>query len=169
MHTAGVDISLWPAVLRTLDKFDKVGLEGVTALLKEGYKDDSSAFIDGHNLPDNQILTITSALRNHRSWISIARGLSYYTGPRPSWTAITASMSMCPIPLIPTERSASKSIPLTSHQMKTHHLNECSNPPADLGFLKITERDEQDLLGKAFSSSDHLQILCFCWMIFITS
>jgi histidyl-tRNA synthetase len=100
-------------VLRTLDKFVKVGLKGVTALLKEGLKDDSGAFIDGLNLSDNQIVTITSALRSQRSWIgianeldtklaeewrayialldsfdvnykldiTIARGLSYYTGP----------------------------------------------------------------------------------------
>ncbi|MCW9041914.1 MAG: histidine--tRNA ligase [Pseudopelagicola sp.] len=38
------------AVLRTIDKFDKVGAEGVTELLTTGRKDQSGAFIDGVGL-----------------------------------------------------------------------------------------------------------------------
>jgi len=38
-------------ILRTLDKFDKVGSEGVSLLLGEGRKDQSGAFIAGLGLP----------------------------------------------------------------------------------------------------------------------
>ncbi len=39
------------AILRTIDKFDKVGADGVRALLTTGRKDDSGAMIDGVGLP----------------------------------------------------------------------------------------------------------------------
>ena len=39
-------------VLRTIDKFDKVGIDGVRDLLTEGRKDASGAFIDGVGLND---------------------------------------------------------------------------------------------------------------------
>src|SRR6056297_167150 len=39
-------------ILRTIDKFDKVGAEGVTQLLTTGREDDSGAFIEGVGLPD---------------------------------------------------------------------------------------------------------------------
>jgi len=42
------------AVLRTIDKFDKVGEAGVRALLGPGRKDASGAFIDGVGLRDEQ-------------------------------------------------------------------------------------------------------------------
>jgi len=42
------------AVLRTIDKFDKVGEEGVRQLLTTGRKDASGAFIDGVGLSDAQ-------------------------------------------------------------------------------------------------------------------
>ncbi len=38
-------------VLRTIDKFDKIGAEGVRDLLTDGRRDDSGAFIEGMNLP----------------------------------------------------------------------------------------------------------------------
>lgn len=41
-------------VLRTIDKFDKIGAEGVLQLLTVGRKDDSGAFIDGIGLTDAQ-------------------------------------------------------------------------------------------------------------------
>jgi histidyl-tRNA synthetase len=41
-------------VLRTIDKFDKVGEEGVRQLLTTGRKDDSGAFIDGIGLRPEQ-------------------------------------------------------------------------------------------------------------------
>ena len=40
-------------VLRTIDKFDKVGEQGVRDLLGNGRKDDSGAFIEGLGLPDS--------------------------------------------------------------------------------------------------------------------
>lgn len=42
-------------VLRSIDKLDKVGIEGVTQLLGKGRKDDSGAFIPGVGLPTSQI------------------------------------------------------------------------------------------------------------------
>ena len=42
------------AVLRTIDKFDKVGEEGVRQLLTTGRKDASGAFIDGVGLSEDQ-------------------------------------------------------------------------------------------------------------------
>ena len=42
------------AVLRTIDKFDKVGEEGVRQLLTTGRKDASGAFIDGVGLSEEQ-------------------------------------------------------------------------------------------------------------------
>ncbi|MBY6046278.1 histidine--tRNA ligase [Vannielia litorea] len=42
------------AVLRTIDKFDKVGEQGVRDLLGKGRKDDSGAFIDGVGLGEAQ-------------------------------------------------------------------------------------------------------------------
>jgi len=43
------------AVLRTIDKFDKVGEKGVRELLGKGRLDASGAYIDGVGLSDNQI------------------------------------------------------------------------------------------------------------------
>ncbi|NND20922.1 MAG: histidine--tRNA ligase, partial [Silicimonas sp.] len=43
------------AVLRTIDKFDKIGVEGVRELLTEGRYDASGAFIDGVGLDDKQV------------------------------------------------------------------------------------------------------------------
>ncbi|MCV2882687.1 histidine--tRNA ligase [Actibacterium sp. XHP0104] len=42
------------AVLRTIDKFDKVGREGVLQLLKEGRRDASGAYIEGVGLSEQQ-------------------------------------------------------------------------------------------------------------------
>ncbi|MFB2531370.1 histidine--tRNA ligase [Paracoccus sp. p3-h83] len=41
------------AILRTIDKFDKVGEDGVRALLTTGRRDDSGAMIEGVGLPDD--------------------------------------------------------------------------------------------------------------------
>jgi histidyl-tRNA synthetase len=43
------------AVLRALDKFDRLGVRGVRALLGEGRKDESGDFTDGANLEEKQI------------------------------------------------------------------------------------------------------------------
>ncbi|WP_171179955.1 histidine--tRNA ligase [Ruegeria sp. HKCCD8929] len=50
----GEDASARDNVLRTIDKFDKVGEQGVRELLTKGRLDASGAFIDGVGLSDNQ-------------------------------------------------------------------------------------------------------------------
>lgn len=49
-------------VLRQIDKFDKVGAEGVRALLTTGRKDDSGAFIPGVGLTDAQAAPVLAFL-----------------------------------------------------------------------------------------------------------
>ncbi|WP_022707316.1 histidine--tRNA ligase [Paracoccus zeaxanthinifaciens] len=49
-------------VLRQIDKFDKVGRDGVLALLTEGRKDDSGAFIDGVGLSVDQAQPVLAFL-----------------------------------------------------------------------------------------------------------
>ena len=50
----GADSAARDDVLRTIDKFDKVGEQGVRALLTKGRLDASGAFIDGVGLSDDQ-------------------------------------------------------------------------------------------------------------------
>jgi histidyl-tRNA synthetase len=50
------------AVLRTIDKFDKVGADGVRELLTSGRKDASGAFIDGVGLTNEQAEKVISFL-----------------------------------------------------------------------------------------------------------
>ena len=50
------------AVLRTIDKFDKIGAAGVRELLGKGRKDSSGAFIDGIGLTDAQIEPVLAFL-----------------------------------------------------------------------------------------------------------
>ena len=52
------------AVLRTIDKFDKVGREGVLLLLKDGRSDSSGAFIKGVGLNDVQANLVYDFLRS---------------------------------------------------------------------------------------------------------
>ncbi|MGX9354819.1 histidine--tRNA ligase [Roseobacteraceae bacterium S113] len=49
-------------VLRTIDKFDKVGAEGVRALLGKGRLDASGAYIDGVGLSDDQAAPVLAFL-----------------------------------------------------------------------------------------------------------
>lgn len=49
-------------VLRTIDKFDKVGRDGVLALLTAGRKDESGAFIDGVGLDETQAAPVLAFL-----------------------------------------------------------------------------------------------------------
>jgi histidyl-tRNA synthetase len=51
----GNDQALKDAVMRTIDKFDKVGVDGVIELLGSGRKDQSGAFIEGVGLDNGQI------------------------------------------------------------------------------------------------------------------
>ncbi|MBE0453549.1 MAG: histidine--tRNA ligase [Roseovarius sp.] len=50
------------AILRTIDKFDKVGTEGVRGLLTKGRKDQSGAFIDGVGLTNLEALQVIDYL-----------------------------------------------------------------------------------------------------------
>jgi len=50
------------AVLRTVDKFDKVGFEGVKELLTKGRLDASGAYIDGVGLSDDQAAPVLAFL-----------------------------------------------------------------------------------------------------------
>ncbi|MDB6180602.1 histidine--tRNA ligase [Paracoccus fistulariae] len=49
-------------VLRSIDKFDKVGRDGVLALLTKGRKDESGAFIDGIGLDEAQAAPVLAFL-----------------------------------------------------------------------------------------------------------
>jgi histidyl-tRNA synthetase len=51
-----------PAVMRTIDKYDKVGEQGVYNLLTAGLRDASGAYIDGIGIPDTQAWRITQYL-----------------------------------------------------------------------------------------------------------
>lgn len=65
-----LDNELAAQVLRTIDKFDKVGESGVRELLTTGRKDASGAFIDGVGLSQNQseiILRFLTAKNNIQS------------------------------------------------------------------------------------------------------
>ena len=55
MDAAGIEIQKRHAVLRALDKFDRVGVDGVSALLQEGRKDESGDFAEGVRLPFNKV------------------------------------------------------------------------------------------------------------------
>lgn len=52
------------AVLRTIDKFDKVGEQGVLELLTNGRKDDSGAFIDGVGLDEKSARNVISFMKS---------------------------------------------------------------------------------------------------------
>ncbi|MBA4490132.1 histidine--tRNA ligase [Paracoccus sp. S1E-3] len=54
LEATGVEDGRAADVLRTIDKFDKIGAEGVRQLLTVGRKDDSGAFIDGIGLTETQ-------------------------------------------------------------------------------------------------------------------
>ena len=91
-----------PAVLRAVDKLDRLGIDGVKELLLEGRKDKSGDFMQGVNLKDNQaneILDFISNktikddqlnsfeeyLQNYKELPfefdpTVVRGLEYYTG-----------------------------------------------------------------------------------------
>jgi histidyl-tRNA synthetase len=57
------DMGEWRAnILRTIDKFDKVGESGVRELLNKGRLDASGAYIDGLRLPDAQIELVIAFL-----------------------------------------------------------------------------------------------------------
>jgi histidyl-tRNA synthetase len=58
----GEDLAAKDNVLRTIDKFDKVGESGVRALLGKGRLDASGAFIDGVGLSDDQIEPVIAFL-----------------------------------------------------------------------------------------------------------
>ena len=63
LETMGVsEVAERDAVLRTIDKFDKVGAAGVSQLLGKGRLDSSGAYIDGVGLSDSQIAPVMAFL-----------------------------------------------------------------------------------------------------------
>ena len=63
LETMGVsEIAERDAVLRTIDKFDKVGAAGVSELLGKGRLDSSGAYIDGVGLREGQIAPVMAFL-----------------------------------------------------------------------------------------------------------
>jgi histidyl-tRNA synthetase len=107
LDRAGVDNSSQRlAALRAVDKFDRLGAEGVAALLGEGRLDESGDFTKGAGLSTQQIIIILELLEERKPSAdetieavlslvrkagfgedrvvfdpSIVRGLEYYTGP----------------------------------------------------------------------------------------
>ncbi len=63
LETMGVsEVAERDAVLRTIDKFDKVGAAGVSQLLRKGRLDSSGAYIDGVGLSEGQIAPVMAFL-----------------------------------------------------------------------------------------------------------
>ena len=63
LETMGVsEVTERDAVLRTIDKFDKVGAAGVSQLLGKGRLDSSGAYIDGVGLSEGQIAPVMAFL-----------------------------------------------------------------------------------------------------------
>ncbi|MEQ8903507.1 MAG: histidine--tRNA ligase [Roseovarius sp.] len=56
------DVAIRNAVMRTIDKFDKVGKDGVRELLGKGRLDASGAYIDGVGLSDEQAAAVLAFL-----------------------------------------------------------------------------------------------------------
>ena len=68
-------------VLRTIDKFDKVGEAGVRELLGKGRLDASGAYIDGVGLSDEQVEPVISFLTSGRQLANLGGyGISRQTG-----------------------------------------------------------------------------------------
>ena len=59
LETATIDASKRGIVLRALDKFDRLGIDGVRALLGKGRKDESGDFTKGAELSPTQIAQVT--------------------------------------------------------------------------------------------------------------
>ena len=53
-------------VMRAIDKLDRLGVEGVRALLGKGRKDDSGDYTDGVGLDDSQVQFIVDTITNNR-------------------------------------------------------------------------------------------------------
>lgn len=71
LETMGLDdIAKRDAVLRTIDKFDKVGEAGVRALLTKGRLDGSGAYIDGVGLSDDQAEPVVAFLTSKADDVS---------------------------------------------------------------------------------------------------
>jgi histidyl-tRNA synthetase len=61
-------------VLRTMDKFDRLGIEGVKQLLGSGRKDESGDFTQGAGLDEQQLAPLVRFLEFNRIYDSIQRG-----------------------------------------------------------------------------------------------
>ncbi|MGN6517283.1 MAG: histidine--tRNA ligase, partial [Rhizomicrobium sp.] len=110
LTSSNIDMAKRGTVLRAIDKFDRLGERGVTALLGEGRKDESGDFTKGAGLNADQIAQVMKLLTGSADTASLAgmedltaiksitsaagygddrvqvdtsiiRGLDYYTGP----------------------------------------------------------------------------------------
>ena len=75
LDAAGVDPSKRGTVLRAMDKYDRLGLDGIVKLLGAGRKDESGDFTKGAQLSDSQIAATTSFIQSGsvpRAWNDIA-------------------------------------------------------------------------------------------------
>jgi histidyl-tRNA synthetase len=64
-------------VLRAIDKFDRLGLDGVRQLLGEGRKDESGDFTRGAGLDEEQIAPLVRLLQFNEIYDAVQRGESY--------------------------------------------------------------------------------------------
>ncbi len=63
LEAAGISTEKWLTVMRAVDKLDRLGFDGVRALLGRGRRDESGDFTDGANLSDSQIEWIETLWR----------------------------------------------------------------------------------------------------------
>jgi histidyl-tRNA synthetase len=78
LDAAGVDSAKRGTVLRAMDKCDRLGLDGVIALLGPGRKDESGDFTRGAHLSDRQITATAAFIRSSvvaRDWGEIVPAL----------------------------------------------------------------------------------------------
>ena len=97
-----IEVKQIPAVLRAVDKLDRVGINGVKDLLLKGREDQSGDFMEGVNLKNDQVNKILDFISNKNSKDdqlssfeeylqnykdlpfefdpTVVRGLEYYTG-----------------------------------------------------------------------------------------
>ena len=74
LDAAGVEQSRRGTVLRALDKFDRLGINGVVDLLGSGRKDESGDFTKGAQLADSQIKSVAAFTQlgsSPREWADI--------------------------------------------------------------------------------------------------
>jgi histidyl-tRNA synthetase len=79
------------AVLRAIDKFDRLGPEGVRALLGKGRKDESGDYTKGANLAANQIEQVLSYVGGKYAVMGSGEGGSGWAASFNAWKSIIGS------------------------------------------------------------------------------